>query len=89
MNAIEQMIADALTGMMGNNLILLGFILIFVVLAIGLFWGLSFEGMIVFMIPALLLIFTAIPQFSVLKILVGLAAGLLVAYMFNSIAQNR
>lgn len=88
MSALEDLIGTAVVGAFGSPLILALFGVIFFI-AIVAFFGLGLDGAIVIMIPAFMFLFTAVPTLSPLKILFGLAAGLLFAFMLLRIMSHR
>jgi len=86
-NVIEDLISTALLGAFGNPIVLGIFAIIFFI-AIGAIFGLGLEGMMIFGIPAILLVTAALPVMLPLKIILLFAIGIILGVFFLAIVRH-
>lgn len=79
MNNLEFLIYDTIYNVFGNPLILGGFLIVFFV-AFAVALRLSFEALIIALIPAMLFVFDIIPIMSPLKYLAAIGIGIFVGF---------
>ena len=84
---LDTMISGALLTVFGSPLVL-GIIGVAVFLMLCIFGGLDLVTSSVIVIPAFLLLFTIFPDLAVLKIIMLIGIGLLVAFMFLRISER-
>lgn len=81
MNVIEELLSNMLLGAFGNPIVLGIFALLFFIV-IGAIFGLGLEGMMVFGIPAILMITAALPVMLPVKIILLFGIGLILGAFF-------